>query len=141
VFPALWGKDSYNCGAGTGSVSNAAALVKANMSRGLGGTLGDQDSWDVAYFVDADERPQDPCFVDPIAATRAKFHNSRYSLYGETVNSRVVGAGTDSGNLTRAAHAVAQPICGQIRCRSVAPAAPILTLRVRWLPSFVARIV
>lgn len=94
LFPALWGKDSYNWGAGMGSVNNAAAFVKANMPLGLGGTLSDQDAWDVAYFVDAQERPQDPRFFESIAATRAKFHNSRYSLYGETVNGRLVGAGT-----------------------------------------------
>lgn len=76
------------------AVNNAAAFVKANMPLGLGGTLGDQEAWDVAAFLDGHERPQDPRFVDSVAATRAKFHDSRYSLYGKTVNGRLVGVGT-----------------------------------------------
>lgn len=94
VFPALWGPDSFNWGAGMAAVNNAAAFVKANMPLGLGGTLGDQEAWDVAAFLDGHERPQDPRFVDSVAATRAKFHDSRYSLYGKTVNGRLVGVGT-----------------------------------------------
>jgi thiosulfate dehydrogenase len=48
VFPALWGPDSFNWGAGMGRISNAAAFVKANMPLGLPGTLSDQEAWDVA---------------------------------------------------------------------------------------------
>jgi thiosulfate dehydrogenase len=91
VFPALWGAQSFNWGAGMGSVANAAAFIKANMPLGQGGSLTDQDAWDVAMFMDGHERPQDPRFVGTVAETRAKFHDSESSLYGQTVNGVLLG--------------------------------------------------
>lgn len=91
VFPALWGAKSFNWGAGMGSVQNAAGFIKANMPLGLGGTLSDQDAWDVAHFMDSHERPQDPRYTGSVAATRAKFHDSPNSMYGRTVNGHVLG--------------------------------------------------
>ncbi len=92
VFPALWGPDSFNWGAGIGSVNNAAAFIKSNMPLGLGGSLGDQDAWDVAQFVDSHERPQDPRYTGDVADTRAKFHDTPDSLYGLSVNGHVLGS-------------------------------------------------
>lgn len=60
AFPPLWGKDSYNAGAGMFRVGTAAAFIKANMPLGQGGSLGDQQAWDVAQFVNSHERPVDP---------------------------------------------------------------------------------
>lgn len=45
-----------------GDIRNAAGFVKANMPLGLGGTLTDQQAWDVATFMDNHERPQAPPF-------------------------------------------------------------------------------
>ena len=95
VFPPLWGARSFNWGAGMGSIANAAAFVKANMPLGAGGTLTDQQAWDVAAFVDSHDRPQDPRFAGSVAATRAKYHNSPYSMYGRTVNGQLLGAPGD----------------------------------------------
>jgi len=92
VFPPLWGARSFNWGAGMGSIANAAAFVKANMPLGAGGSLTDQQAWDVATFLDSHERPQDPRFTGSVAATRAKYHNSPYSMYGRAVNGQVLGA-------------------------------------------------
>jgi thiosulfate dehydrogenase len=94
AFPPLWGSQSYNWGAGMTSVANAAGFIKANMPYGLGGTLTDQQAWDVAQFMDSHERPQDPRFDGNVASTRKKFHDSRYSLYGTMVNGRLIGQGT-----------------------------------------------
>ncbi|WP_428535517.1 c-type cytochrome [Rhodopila sp.] len=94
VFPALWGAQSYNWGAGMESVTNAAGFVKANMPLGLGGSLSDQDAWDVAMFMDSHERPQDPRFIGSVQETRERFHNSASSMYGRTVGGRLVGVGT-----------------------------------------------
>jgi thiosulfate dehydrogenase len=94
VFPPLWGPRSFNWGAGMHQLSNASAFVKANMPLGKGGTLSDQDAWDVAYFMDAHERPQDPRYKGSIAQTRKAFHDTEDSLYGTTVNGRLLGAGT-----------------------------------------------
>ncbi|TAL90776.1 MAG: c-type cytochrome [Candidimonas sp.] len=92
VFPALWGDESYNWGAGMHSVSTAAAFIKANMPLSKGNTLSDQQAWDVAYYMNSHERPQDPRFNGSIAETRKKFHDSAADMYGQTVNGKVLGA-------------------------------------------------
>ena len=103
MFPPLWGARSFNWGAGMGDIRNAAGFIKANMPLGLGGTLSDQDAWDVALFVDSHERPQDPRFTGDVGETRRLFHNSRWSMYGQTVAGHVLGSG-----LTPAAQTGAQ---------------------------------
>jgi thiosulfate dehydrogenase len=92
VFPPLWGAHSFNWGAGMGEIQNAAGFIKANMPLGLGNTLTDQQAWDVAMFMDSQERPQDPRFTGSVEATRAKYHDSPNSMYGERINGRVLGA-------------------------------------------------
>jgi thiosulfate dehydrogenase len=92
AFPALWGKPSFNWGAGMHSVDNAAGFIKANMPLALGNTLTDQQAWDVALFMDSHERPQDPRFAGSVAQTRAQYHDSPYSMYGTVVNGHVLGA-------------------------------------------------
>jgi thiosulfate dehydrogenase len=91
-FPALWGADSYNWGAGMVNVTNAAAFIKSNMPFGLGGTLTDQEAWDVALFVDSHERPQDPRYTGSVAATRARFHDRDDSMYGQRVDGYLLGS-------------------------------------------------
>jgi thiosulfate dehydrogenase len=92
AFPALWGAESFNWGAGMGSVANAAGFIKASMPLGLGGTLSDQDAWGVALYMDSHERPQDPRYTGSVAETRAKFHDDSESMYGMTVNGHVLGS-------------------------------------------------
>lgn len=60
AFPPLWGPDSFNGGAGMSKPHNATAFIKANMPLGKGGSLSLQDAWDVAQFMDSQERPPDP---------------------------------------------------------------------------------
>lgn len=93
VFPALWGSNSFNWGAGMHQLNNAAAFIKVNMPLGLGGSLSDQEAWDVAMFMDSHERPQDPRFTGNIAETRQKYHDDKWSLYGIEVNGKVLGQG------------------------------------------------
>lgn len=97
VFPPLWGAQSFNWGAGMEQVNNAAGFIKANMPLGRGNTLSDQDAWDVAYYMDAHERPQDPRYKDSVAATRTAFHDTPDSLYGVTVNGQLLGQGINEG--------------------------------------------
>ena len=92
VFPPLWGPDSFNWGAGMHELDKATAFIKANMPLSRGGTLSDQDAWDVAMFMDAHERPQDPRFKGDVAATRKAYHDTPMSLYGTRVNGRLLGA-------------------------------------------------
>ena len=92
VFPPLWGPDSFNWGAGMHELDKAAAFIKANMPLGRGGMLNDQDAWDVAMFMDAHERPQDPRYGGDLAATRKAYHDTPMSLYGRRVNGRLLGS-------------------------------------------------
>lgn len=93
VFPPLWGPQSFNWGAGMERLDNAAGFIKANMPLGRGNTLTDQDAWDVAYYMNAHERPQDPRFKGSVAETRKAYHDTPNSLYGVTVNGKVLGEG------------------------------------------------
>ncbi|KIG11191.1 cytochrome c class I [Burkholderia sp. MR1] len=92
VFPPLWGANSFNWGAGMHEIQNAAGFIKANMPLGLGGTLTDQEAWDVATFMDSHERPQDPRFTGSVEATRTKYHDTPHSMYGKSVNGHVLGS-------------------------------------------------
>jgi thiosulfate dehydrogenase len=58
-MPPLWGFASYNKGAGMGTVTTAAAFIKANMPLGKP-VLTDQESLDVAAYINAQVRPPDP---------------------------------------------------------------------------------
>ncbi len=91
IFPALWGPQSFNWGAGMASIKNAAEFIHANMPLGQGGSLTPQQAWDVATFVDSQVRPQDPRFTHDVAFTRQKFHDTPFSMYGRTVNGAVLG--------------------------------------------------
>jgi thiosulfate dehydrogenase len=60
TYPALWGKNSYNDGAGLYRISNFAGFVKNNMPFGVNyqhPILSDEESWDVAAFVNSQPRP------------------------------------------------------------------------------------
>lgn len=92
VFPALWGADSFNWGAGMSSVATAAAFIEADMPFGRSSTLSTQDAWDVALFVDGHERPQDPRYTGSLAETQARFHDHDDSMYGKRVNGYVLGS-------------------------------------------------
>ncbi len=92
VFPALWGADSFNWGAGMGRISNAAAFIKANMPLGLGGKLSDQHAWDVALYMNSHDRPQDPRYKGSVQATRQAFHDTDDSMYGHQVSGKVLGS-------------------------------------------------
>ncbi|MCC6194080.1 MAG: c-type cytochrome [Burkholderiales bacterium] len=60
TFPPVWGRESYNKGAGMHRVATAAAFIKANMPLGQGNTLTDQEAWDVAAYINSKPRPADP---------------------------------------------------------------------------------
>ena len=95
VMPPLWGKDSYNWGAGMHRINTAASFIQYNMPLGKPQTLSDQQAWDVAAFVNSHERPQDPRLIDgSIEKTRVKFHaNDGVNLYGQKVNGVLIGQG------------------------------------------------
>jgi thiosulfate dehydrogenase len=60
LYPPLWGKNSYNHGAGLYRLSRFAGYVKANMPLGVSfenPILSDAEAWDVAAFVNSMDRP------------------------------------------------------------------------------------
>lgn len=57
IYPPLWGDRSFNIGAGMARLETAAAFVKANMPLGQGGTLSDDEAFDVAAFFTRQPRP------------------------------------------------------------------------------------
>lgn len=57
VFPALWGKTSFNIGAGMARLHTAAGFVKKNMPLGQGDSLSDDEAWDVAAYFTQQQRP------------------------------------------------------------------------------------
>jgi len=72
--------------------ATAAGFIKRNMPYGRQNLLTDQEAWDVAYFINSHERPQDPRFDGDLARTRAEYHTGKYDLYGTTVRSVLLGA-------------------------------------------------
>ncbi|HNS29690.1 MAG TPA: c-type cytochrome [Tenuifilaceae bacterium] len=61
TYPPLWGKDSYNDGAGLLRLSLFAGYIKANMP--LGATyekpqLSDEEAWNIAAYVNSLPRPK-----------------------------------------------------------------------------------
>lgn len=60
TFPALWGKNSFNDGAGLNRISNFAKFVKYNMPQGTtyqNPQLSDEEAWDVSAYVLSQTRP------------------------------------------------------------------------------------
>lgn len=90
VFPPLWGKDSFNWGAGMHRINTAAAFIRANMPLAKGGSLTMQQAWDVAYYINSHERPQDPRFKGDVKATQGTYHQHQ-CRYSETINKHVLG--------------------------------------------------
>ncbi|MFU8821114.1 MAG: hypothetical protein ACNA8G_06110 [Gammaproteobacteria bacterium] len=49
----------------------------------VGGTLSDQEAWDVTLFMNSHDRPEDPRFQGSLAQTRDE-HHEEICLYGRT---------------------------------------------------------
>ena len=90
AFPPLWGEDSFNWGAGMHRINTAASFIRANMPFGKGGTLSVQQAWDVAYYINSHERPQDPRYKGDITKTDKQFH-SHTCRYGDSVDNHTLG--------------------------------------------------
>jgi len=60
AFPPLWGERSFNLGAGMARLDTAAAFIRWNMPRGAGGTVSDQDAYDIADYMIHQPRPDFP---------------------------------------------------------------------------------
>lgn len=57
VAPPVWGRDSYNIGAGMARVRTAAAFIKGWMPQNAPGSLTDTEAFDVARYINSQPRP------------------------------------------------------------------------------------
>lgn len=98
-FPPLWGDGSYNWGAGIARIFTLAGFVKHNMPLGQPGKLSDQQAWDVAQFVNSQERPQEPRYEGSAVETRARYLKTfhQFTNYGTEYKGRILGEGASLG--------------------------------------------
>lgn len=84
IFPALWGDDSYNWGAGISRLFTLAAFTKYNMPLGQPNSLTEQEAWDLAQYIDSQERPQDPRYTGDVKETRELYLETfhKHTMYG-----------------------------------------------------------
>lgn len=60
IYPPLWGKNSYNTGAGLYRLSNFAGFIQSNMPLNevsAHNKLTDEEAWDIAAYVNSQPRP------------------------------------------------------------------------------------
>ena len=60
TYPPLWGKHSYNIGAGLYRLSRLAGYIRFNMPLGasyVNPLLSEEEAWDIAAFINTQERP------------------------------------------------------------------------------------
>ena len=57
LFPAVWGPDSFNDGAGMNDVTKMAAFVQQNMPQNRMGILSPQEAYDVSAYIHNQPRP------------------------------------------------------------------------------------
>ncbi|HEY9033890.1 MAG TPA: cytochrome C, partial [Pseudomonadales bacterium] len=55
-----------------------------------GGSLSVQQAWDVAYYMNSHERPQDPRYDGSVQDTDKQFH-AHQCRYGDSLHNHVLG--------------------------------------------------
>ncbi len=86
-YPPLWGKDSYNDGAGMTRVLTAAQFIKANMPFGTtydNPVLTDDEAYDVAGYINQQERPKKPNSEKDFPDLKKKPVSTPYPPYADT---------------------------------------------------------
>lgn len=94
VTPPLWGDHSYTWGSEMQRIDVAAAYIKANMPLGKRFSLSDQEAWDVAAYINSQERPQDPRTLQTGSAekTAEQFHGKEKTFYlKEDIHGNILG--------------------------------------------------
>ena len=93
VFPPVWGDNSYNWGAGISRLFTLAGFIKHNMPLGQPNSLTDQQAWDLAQYIDSQERPQDPRYTGDVKETLELYEDTfhKHTLYGQEVEGRLLG--------------------------------------------------
>ncbi|WP_095227855.1 c-type cytochrome [Helicobacter sp. 13S00401-1] len=87
TFPPLWGKDSYNTGAGMYRLKKCAAYVKANMPKG-DANLTLEESYDVCAYINTQPRPVFPNREKDFPDLRVKPVDSDVGPYEDKFNEK-----------------------------------------------------
>lgn len=85
-FPALWGNDSFNEGAGMHRLLTAAAFIKGNMPFGTTykkPVLTDDEAYDVAAYINSKERPSLPSLNKDFPVLSLKPADCPYPPYAD----------------------------------------------------------
>lgn len=100
IFPALWGDNSYNWGAGISRMFTLSSFIKYNMPLGQAVPLSDQEAWDLAQYIDSQERPQDARYTGNVKETRDKFGETfhDFTMYGKEFNGKILGDHNNVGH-------------------------------------------
>lgn len=93
-FPPLWGKQSYNAGAGMSNPIQMGTWVKHNMPMG-NPDLSSQEAADVSLFVDAQPRPDFVLQDHLLPKEQMGFYNSKVLDEKATVRSNFKARGLD----------------------------------------------
>lgn len=93
IYPPLWGPRSFNWGAGMARIDLAAGFIRANMPFDKPGSLSDGEAWDIAAFVDSQERPKDPRQTGTVADNAKANFAGQKSYYGKTIGGKLLGTG------------------------------------------------
>ena len=88
-LPPLWGSQSYNWGAGMHRVNTAAYFIYENMPFAKSIQLSNQQAWDVAAYINSQERPQDPRFKGDVNDLQKQYHKHQ-CYYDQSVNGQAV---------------------------------------------------
>jgi len=67
TYPPLWGKNSYNVGAGLYRLSRMAGYIRYNMPQGASfsnSQLTDEEAWDLAAYINSQVRPKKDLSAD-----------------------------------------------------------------------------
>lgn len=68
-------------------VNTAAYFIYENMPFGKSIQLTNQQAWDVAAYINSQERPQDPRFTGNIKELKAKYHKHQ-GYYGTSLDGK-----------------------------------------------------
>jgi len=83
VFPPLWGPDSFNDGAGMHRVLTAARFIKARMPIGKP-DLTDDQSFDVAAYINSEPRPEMPSLEQDYPDRKTKPVDNGYGPFADS---------------------------------------------------------
>lgn len=93
-FPPLWGKDSYNAGAGMSKPVKMASWVQENMPKG-NANLTPQEVADVVLYIDAQPRPDFDLRAHLQPADQMGYYNSKVLEEKSSVRSNLKAVGLD----------------------------------------------